>query len=575
MRVASQNLSIMLTDIQGYSDATAAASRDELVRLLRNHNRLMIPVIRFHGGTIIKQIGDAFLVTFPSATDAAVCAIMIQLMLREFNRRQRDETRQLQLRVVINTGDVTLQDGDIFGDAVNVTARLEALPCFPGGSIGISESTFLLMNQNEIVAELIGPQQLKGIPNPVNVYRIPLDRQRLNELPTRLLDLVEFVVAHQHAEGPDFESGMRQILGGEAGEVPSGQGSPVPAPGSSGQPGSSGPASGSHGQPAAGVAGIPGAAVAPGVPAAPSAGKGPRGGPGPGSHPGGAAGHGSARVGTGSPVVTRTAGTAGAPGASGTTTPQAAAGGPAMPAPAAPGGMGETGEAPYGLRFKCLLIDGLVLALFLLSVVVRFKPAILLLLPPLYLALMWSFRGATVGQLACSVTVTGAAGSAPDFFTALLRTLVFPISFLPMIFGKERLLHDLLGNTRVLFTAPPAVPPTGSPALAEASLVRRAGSLVIDVLIFGLVFRGRLVIGAVVALVVLTAMWRWLGASPGQWLTGLRVVDAAGQRLGFGHALLRALLFTLVFPGWVLPLPPAGWRQTYELITNTRVIRRT
>ena len=139
MKVASQNLSIMLTDIQGYTNASASSSRDQLVQLLHDHNRLMIPLIRFHGGTIIKQIGDALLVTFGSATDAAVCAIIIQLMLREFNRRQRDETRKLQLRVVINTGDVTLQDGNIFGDAVNITARIEGLSCFPGGSIGISE----------------------------------------------------------------------------------------------------------------------------------------------------------------------------------------------------------------------------------------------------------------------------------------------------------------------------------------------------------------------------------------------------------------------------------------------------
>lgn len=190
----SQNLSIMMTDIQGYSATVAEASREEVVSLIRRHNQLMRPVIEFYRGTIIKSIGDAFLCTFQSATDAVICAIIIQLLLIEYNQRLADKTRCLNLRVVVNSGDVSLEQGDIFGTAVNITARMEGLDCFPGGSIGISESTHLLMDRTEIVAEKIGPKQLKGVPDPVTVFHVPLEKQKLNKLPIHLLTLVEKVI---------------------------------------------------------------------------------------------------------------------------------------------------------------------------------------------------------------------------------------------------------------------------------------------------------------------------------------------------------------------------------------------
>lgn len=200
--VKSQNLSIMLTDIQGYSSTTANASREEVVDLIRRHSRLMRPVIEFYGGTIVKSIGDAFLCTFPSATDAVICAIIIQLLLKEYNQRLKDESSHLNLRVVINSGDVSIEENDIFGNAVNVTARMEALDCFPGGSIGISESTFLLMDRSEIVAEKIGAKQLKGVPEPVTVFSVPLEKQKLNKLPIQLLNLVEKVVNTKGSDSP-------------------------------------------------------------------------------------------------------------------------------------------------------------------------------------------------------------------------------------------------------------------------------------------------------------------------------------------------------------------------------------
>lgn len=193
-RVPSQNLSIMMTDIQGYSAKSAETSRANMIHFIRSHNKLMVPVVEFYGGKIIKSIGDAFLCTFKSATDAVICSIIIQLLLKEFNQQQTDETLKMTLRVVVNSGDVTLEEGDIFGNAVNVTSRMEGLSCFPGGTIGISESTYLLMDKTEVKANKIGPQKLKGIPEPINVYSVPCENQKLSSLPAHLLDLVKKVV---------------------------------------------------------------------------------------------------------------------------------------------------------------------------------------------------------------------------------------------------------------------------------------------------------------------------------------------------------------------------------------------
>ena len=192
--VRSQNLSIMLTDIQGYSNTAATATREEIIDLIRRHNNLMRPVIEFYGGTIIKSIGDAFLCTFPSATDAVICAIIIQLLLKDYNQRIGDSSKHLNLRVVINSGDVSLEENDIFGNAVNITARMEGLECFPGGTIGISESTWLMMDRTEIFADKIGPKTLKGVPEPVNVFKVPLEKQKIKELPEQLVQIVEKVI---------------------------------------------------------------------------------------------------------------------------------------------------------------------------------------------------------------------------------------------------------------------------------------------------------------------------------------------------------------------------------------------
>ena len=92
---------------------------------------------------------------------------------------------------MISSGDVTLNNNDIFGDAVNLVSRMEKLDEFAQGGIGLSEATYLLMNHQEIVAELVGEREFKGIARPVRIYSIPLGKQKLDQFPGRLTEMRE------------------------------------------------------------------------------------------------------------------------------------------------------------------------------------------------------------------------------------------------------------------------------------------------------------------------------------------------------------------------------------------------
>src|SRR5205809_60353 len=123
---------IMFTDMVGYS---ALAQRDDKValELLEEHRRLLRELFPQFHGTEIKTIGDAFLVEFGSALEAAQCAIEIQ---RTLAKRNHDVTsdRRIELKIGIHIGDVVHRDGDVYGDGVNIAPRLEKIAIASSGS---------------------------------------------------------------------------------------------------------------------------------------------------------------------------------------------------------------------------------------------------------------------------------------------------------------------------------------------------------------------------------------------------------------------------------------------------------
>src|SRR3954463_443942 len=162
---------IMFTDMVGYS---ALAQRDDqlAVELLEEHRRLLREIFPRFNGTEIKTIGDAFLVEFGSALEAAQCAIEIQ---RTLAKRNHDVTsnRRIELKIGIHIGDVIHRDGDVYGDGVNIASRIEQL----AGAGGICVSTDVerqIRNALEARFEKFGTADLKNIKLPMDLFRIVL-----------------------------------------------------------------------------------------------------------------------------------------------------------------------------------------------------------------------------------------------------------------------------------------------------------------------------------------------------------------------------------------------------------------
>ena len=162
---------IMFTDMVGYS---ALAQRNEALALdlLAEHQRQLRPIFLQHGGREIKTIGDGFLVEFTSALQAVRCAVAIQTALVEHNASAAPD-RRIQVRIGLHLGDVEIRDGDVFGDGVNIAARIE--PLADAGGICITGPVFdQVRNKIEEPLVRLGQPELKNIQVPIDVYRVVL-----------------------------------------------------------------------------------------------------------------------------------------------------------------------------------------------------------------------------------------------------------------------------------------------------------------------------------------------------------------------------------------------------------------
>src|SRR6266702_3451575 len=129
-RVERRLAAILAADVAGYSRLIEADEEGTLDRLKAIRAELIDPKIATHRGRIVKTTGDGLLVEFASVVDALRCATDWQRAMAERNAAPSDN--RIEFRIGINVGDIVVEDGDIFGDGVNVAARLEAL-AEPGG----------------------------------------------------------------------------------------------------------------------------------------------------------------------------------------------------------------------------------------------------------------------------------------------------------------------------------------------------------------------------------------------------------------------------------------------------------
>ena len=169
---------ILAADVVGYSRLMGANEVGTLTSLKSHRSELIDPTIAEHHGRIVKLTGDGMLIEFPSVVNAVECATEIQ---RDMPVRNAGiaEDRRIEFRIGINLGDVIVDDDDIFGDGVNVAARLESVA--KAGGIAVSQSVRdNVGNRLDLVFEDIGDQQLKNIEFPVRVYNV-----QFGDMPTR------------------------------------------------------------------------------------------------------------------------------------------------------------------------------------------------------------------------------------------------------------------------------------------------------------------------------------------------------------------------------------------------------
>jgi adenylate cyclase len=173
-RVERKLAAIFAADIAGYSRLMGADEEGTLARLRAHRRELVDPKIAEHRGRIVKTTGDGMLVEFGSVVDALSCATEVQVGMAERNAEVPSDQR-IDFRVGIHMGDVVVEDGDIFGDAVNVAARLEGL-AQSGGICVSARVRGDAASKLDLVYEDIGEQQLKNIARPLRVYRVRIDR---------------------------------------------------------------------------------------------------------------------------------------------------------------------------------------------------------------------------------------------------------------------------------------------------------------------------------------------------------------------------------------------------------------
>jgi len=165
---------ILAADVAGYSRLMGTDEEGTLAALKAHRRDLVDRKIKKHRGRLIKTTGDGMLVEFASAVDAVRCAVEVQRAMVDRNASVPSEQR-IEFRVGINVGDIIEDEGDIFGDGVNVAARLEGIAV--RGGICISRQ---VLDQIEGKLKLQfreqGRQNLKNISRPIEVYAIDLDK---------------------------------------------------------------------------------------------------------------------------------------------------------------------------------------------------------------------------------------------------------------------------------------------------------------------------------------------------------------------------------------------------------------
>jgi class 3 adenylate cyclase len=172
-RVERRLAAILAADVAGYSRLMGTDEEDVLARLKAARKSLVDPAIAAHRGRIVKTTGDGMLVEFASAVDAARCAIEVQRGMVEQNAAV-PQAKRIEFRVGIHVGDIIIDENDIFGDGVNIAARLEGI-AEPGGVCVSEDAQRQIRGKVDIAVEDLGSQNLKNIVEPMRAWRLRIN----------------------------------------------------------------------------------------------------------------------------------------------------------------------------------------------------------------------------------------------------------------------------------------------------------------------------------------------------------------------------------------------------------------
>ena len=166
-RVERRLAAILAADVAGYSKLMGVDEEGTLAALKASRREIIDPKIAEHRGRIVKTTGDGVLVEFSSAVDAVRCAMEIQRAMAERNANTPEDHR-IELRIGINVGDIIFDKGDIYGDGVNIAARLETLAS--PGAICLSDNVHQqIKGKLPFAVSDMGDVNLKNIAQPVRV----------------------------------------------------------------------------------------------------------------------------------------------------------------------------------------------------------------------------------------------------------------------------------------------------------------------------------------------------------------------------------------------------------------------
>jgi len=172
-RTVRRLAAILAADVVGYSRLMGADEEGTLAALKRLRGELVDPKIAEHQGRIVKTMGDGLLVEFASVVDAVRCALDVQRAVAQRNANVGDDHR-IEFRIGINVGDIISDEGDVYGDGVNIAARLE--PLAEPGAICLSDNAYQqVKGKLSLEVSDMGERQLKNIAQPVHVYGVSPD----------------------------------------------------------------------------------------------------------------------------------------------------------------------------------------------------------------------------------------------------------------------------------------------------------------------------------------------------------------------------------------------------------------